>query len=313
MSPTGEETCSKCGRLLSSSQQACVFGGMIVCTECHKKLRSKQINQQAFSQIPIFPDKNDFIPSSTESIQLIGSRRIRPVWYIAGIFGFVMIVALLKSNGDGNSSEVPRHDNNNTNREYEKNTQQPPPNPKYIEIREILTSAMKEIPLSFPDGKTIVEKGIGQENIRIGPGMSYASDNTGTLYENEKLYVLEEKDGWIRFRVTPEDCNWSAWINKDLTISQKELRDMRVAKFGEPPKKSYLGIDCVVEYLLATVRDPESLKFEKWSDIFYSEDGWVVLCEFRAKNGFGGYNRDAKWFIIQHGRVVDMKNIDAYK
>ena len=49
MSPTGAETCSKCGRLLPPSQQACVFGGMIVCAECDKVLRSKQTPQQAVS------------------------------------------------------------------------------------------------------------------------------------------------------------------------------------------------------------------------------------------------------------------------
>jgi hypothetical protein len=36
-------------------------------------------------------------------------------------------------------------------------------------------------------------------------------------------------------------------------------------------------------------------------------------CLFRAKNGFGGYNREEKWFVIQNGVVVDMKDVDAYK
>jgi hypothetical protein len=247
-------------------------------------------------------------------LKSIRNRRTRPVWVVAGICAFVVFVALLKSNGGGGPSKGPGHDSHNTSIENEKKIQQSPLKSEYIEIRKVLPSAVKEIPLSLPNGKTIVEKGIGQENVRVGPGMNYASDNTGTLEENEKLYVLEEKNGWIRFRVTSVDCKWSAWINKDLTISEKELHDAHVAKFGEPPQKGPWGsIRCVKEYLNATARDPESLKFEKWSDIFYSEDGWLVLCEFRAKNGFGGYNREAKWFVIQYGRVVDVKNFDVYK
>jgi hypothetical protein len=117
--------------------------------------------------------------------------------------------------------------------ENDKKTQQSPPKPTHIEIRRILPSAVKEIPLVLRD-ETVIERGIGQENIRVGPGMNYASDNSGTLGENERLYVLEEKDGWIRFRITPDSQEetfkrygipyreWSAWINKDLTIPDSQ-------------------------------------------------------------------------------------------
>jgi len=61
-------------------------------------------------------------------------------------------------------------------------------------------------------------KGINEKYIRTGPGMKYKSDDTGCLPERDTLYVLEEKDGWIRFRVTKKNLGWSAWIRKDLTI-----------------------------------------------------------------------------------------------
>jgi hypothetical protein len=35
--------------------------------------------------------------------------------------------------------------------------------------------------------------------------------------------------------------------------------------------------------------------------------GWLVKCEFRAKNLLGAYVRDSKWFVIQHGHVVDVR------
>ncbi|MGA2324273.1 MAG: hypothetical protein ABSG22_10540 [Sedimentisphaerales bacterium] len=113
--------------------------------------------------------------------------------------------------------------------------QQSPSKPTHIEIRRILPSAVKEIPLVLRD-VTIIERGIGGENIRVGPGMNYACKDgpAETLGENERLYVLEEKDGWIRFRVVPDSQEktfkrldipyreWSAWIKKDLTIPDSQ-------------------------------------------------------------------------------------------
>ena len=60
-------------------------------------------------------------------------------------------------------------------------------------------------------------------NIRTGPGTNYKKDESGQLVKGEKLYVLEEKNGWIRFRVTPKDVGWSGWVKKDLTISKDQL------------------------------------------------------------------------------------------
>ncbi|MBA7513268.1 hypothetical protein ES705_05279 [subsurface metagenome] len=57
-------------------------------------------------------------------------------------------------------------------------------------------------------------------NIRTGPGTNYPKD--GRLVRKDNLYVLEEKDGWIRFRITPKDVGWSGWVRKDLTVSKDE-------------------------------------------------------------------------------------------
>jgi len=54
-------------------------------------------------------------------------------------------------------------------------------------------------------------------NIRKGPGINFEKDESGGLINGEKLYVLEEKDEWIKFRVTQKDVGWSGWVRKDLT------------------------------------------------------------------------------------------------
>jgi len=54
-------------------------------------------------------------------------------------------------------------------------------------------------------------------NIRKGPGVNYEKDESGQLINGERIYVLEKKNGWIRFRSTPKDVGWSGWVREDLT------------------------------------------------------------------------------------------------
>lgn len=82
-----------------------------------------------------------------------------------------------------------------------------------LEIRKPAAHALASIRIN----EFIQIRGIPAEYIRVGPGMEYGRDDTGCLPETELLYVLEEKNGWIRFRVTQANLGWSAWIRKDLT------------------------------------------------------------------------------------------------
>ncbi|MHB9070760.1 MAG: hypothetical protein ACYC54_10390 [Sedimentisphaerales bacterium] len=197
------------------------------------------------------------------------------------------------------------------------NLNKPPQQPKtdFIDLRQPLQSAVKKIPITNEDGNIVTyENAIEQINIRVGPGMNYAIDETGTLDENEKLYVLEEKDNWIRFRTTQEDHGWSAWIKKDITVSLTEIRQAREAKFGACPSQSSfdMSVRCVKDYLKRVAHDPDSLKFERWSNVYYNDDGWTVRCEYRGKNAFGAYVRNVNWFVIQHGQVIEMADGNKY-
>lgn len=60
-------------------------------------------------------------------------------------------------------------------------------------------------------------------NIRTGPGTNYSKDETGKTMSGEKYYVLEEKNGWIKFRVTPTDVGWTGWVLKSL-VEKKETK-----------------------------------------------------------------------------------------
>lgn len=59
-------------------------------------------------------------------------------------------------------------------------------------------------------------------NIRTGPGTNYSKDPSGQLFKGESIYILDEKDGWLKFRVTLANLGWSGWVLKRLVIHSKE-------------------------------------------------------------------------------------------
>lgn len=73
-----------------------------------------------------------------------------------------------------------------------------------------------------------------------------------------------------------------------------------ITKFGTKPSgRHYMSI-----FVEQMARDPDSVEMEECTDAEQSPKGWVIGCRFRAKNGFGGYNREMRWFIINHDRAI---------
>ncbi len=196
-------------------------------------------------------------------------------------------------------------------------TTNPPKNTNdYLEIGRCHPDFIEDIKVySANDGKYITtDRGIPTKYIRKGPSESYPNDETGHITDLEQIYTLAEKDDWVKFRVTKEDVGWSAWMPKKYFISLGTLNAEREAKYGKAPYKGFNGsVRIVKNYLRTIAKDPDGLEYDKWSSVYYNEDdGWIVYCVFRGKNSFGGYDKTANWFVIQHGQVVDMKEADAY-
>lgn len=51
-------------------------------------------------------------------------------------------------------------------------------------------------------------------NIRIGPGTYYAIDPIGKLMKGVTVFVVDEKNDWIKFTITSDDESWAGWVNK---------------------------------------------------------------------------------------------------
>lgn len=88
-----------------------------------------------------------------------------------------------------------------------------------------------------------------------------------------------------------------------------EVYIARVEKWGKPPfANPFTGkVYAVEKYIKSTAKDPDSVKFYGWSKVKYNESrGWLVQCDWGAKNSFGGMNRSAEWFEIKNGQVVGL-------
>jgi hypothetical protein len=101
-------------------------------------------------------------------------------------------------------------------------------------------------------------------------------------------------------------------------VEQERLRkerEARIATFGEPPTQSswdgsYLPVE---RYLKRVANDPDSIKIDGCTKVYYTENGWLVGCDYRGRNAFGGMIRQSSWFTIVHGRVIKMHDSSAYK
>ena len=137
-----------------------------------------------------------------------------------------------------------------------------------------------------------------------------ALDPKNKLYK-EKIVIYTEKAEQQRRRAEREK---KARLKREAEA--RKARERRVARFGNPPENSAWdgSVRCVKDYLKQIARDPDSLKFEKWGTVTYNDDaGWLVWCQYRGKNAFGGYIRNVNWFVIRHNRVIEMKEFSAYR
>ena len=152
-------------------------------------------------------------------------------WFILIILIFVVLSAMFGGGGGSSTStRKPPKPISSTTQTNDKGDMSYAMLDRVIEVRVPATDALEQIEPKSPD-----VMGIRASRIRTGPSRNYAADDTGAIMQSEKLYVLEEKDSWVRFRVTEEDQGWSAWIEKSLTTSVTEINAQREAKFGKRP------------------------------------------------------------------------------
>lgn len=58
-----------------------------------------------------------------------------------------------------------------------------------------------------------------EANIRIGPGVNFEIDPSSPILKNERIFVHEEIDNWLKFTVLESDTSWFGYVSKDLTTT----------------------------------------------------------------------------------------------
>lgn len=157
-----------------------------------------------------------------------------------------------------------------------------------LKTKEILTQLKK-----IPSAQFSVNKDLYKQLITLNPDNA-AYKKKFSYYEqqlNEKLKREQDKKDRI-----------------------KRQREARIAKFGEPPirsewDRSYYEVE---RYLKKVANDPDSIEIDSCTTVSYIKSGWLVGCDYRGRNGFGGMIRQSNWFTIIHGQVVQMHDASAY-
>jgi hypothetical protein len=150
-------------------------------------------------------------------------------------------------------------------------------------------------------------------NTREGPGTDY--EKNPAVSEGDKLAVIDSSSGWIQVGMGVD----TFWVSGEHTMSWEQYqinlkveRKRREDKFGEKPEKMLGSYSEVRRYLRATANDPESIEIEQCTDVYTSDQGWLVGCDYRGDNAFGGTVRQSNWFTIVDGRVVERHDPDAF-
>ena len=155
--------------------------------------------------------------------------------------------------------------------------------------KEILTK-LKSIPSSNYERN----KALYQQLVKHNPKVSKYRNKFN--YYSNKIIEAREKE-----RIKKEKI--------------KKKRDARIAKFGEPPIKSAWdgSYRAVEQYLKRVANDPDSIKIDGCTEVYHTKKGWLVGCDYRGRNGFGGMVRQSNWFIIIHNVVIQQEKASAYK
>lgn len=102
-------------------------------------------------------------------------------------------------------------------------------------------------------------------------------------------------------------------IRREKEKKQKEYSQY-ISKYGEKPAQSKWdgSYRAVEKYLKATANDPSSIDISGCTEVYKNKTGWLVGCDFRGKNAFGGLVRNSNWFTIAHGQVINVESGDSY-
>ena len=100
-----------------------------------------------------------------------------------------------------------------------------------------------------------------------------------------------------------------------LLREREQARLARIERFGPVPQRTgFSGIyyGAVRNYLREVANDPSSIDIRSCTNVYQIDSGWLVGCDYRGANAFGGIVLQSNWFTIVHGRVIAMEAASRY-
>jgi hypothetical protein len=148
-----------------------------------------------------------------------------------------------------------------------------------------------------------------------------AATPAGNLEANRDLYrqLVALNPTNVSYKAKSDDFNnrlrQQQAVEQDRLRRQQAVEQDRLRRFGPVPKASAWDGTYreVKDYLQQVANDPDRLKMEACTPVYHVANGWLVGCDYRGANAFGGIIRQSNWFIIRNGRVVEMKESSAYR
>jgi hypothetical protein len=130
--------------------------------------------------------------------------------------------------------------------------------------------------------------------------------------------LLRNRDLYHQLRtLVPENARYQERFEHydGLIKAEERERADRQARFGARPTPSAWDgtYRVVTSYLREIANDPGSIDVDSCTEVYHVEDGWLVGCDYRGANAFGGMIRASNWFIIRHDQVVRMEEASAYR
>lgn len=149
-------------------------------------------------------------------------------------------------------------------------------------------------------------------NVRSEPRAD--ADVVGTLGFGERVQTTsgsETRNGehtWIKIK--------QGWVVKQYLSEDRPLSEREQLAGPRPEQSGWDGsYPEVKRYLRQAMHDPSSLEWEGCTKVFWesTKEGYLVGCTYRGNNAFGAKIKNAHWFIIRHGQVVEAAEADAYE
>ena len=129
--------------------------------------------------------------------------------------------------------------------------------------------------------------------------------------------LLQQKAHELSVKVGVRGMAYDAYTAEGRIRAEREDQGPEVPIKLAPPKPIASAWDgsysAVERYLKRIARDPDSVEIDECTEVRFTRDAWLVGCNWRGRNGFGGMNRGANWFSIRDGEVVEMHDFSSFR